>query len=82
MEDDQLGEEDVVFLDDKWVSNPHNFCASVYSLQHVWVLPENYLAHRRKVMDWAHQFWNTKFHQTCLKYFVTVSVNSAENVII
>lgn len=28
MEDDQLGEEDVIFLDDKWVSNLHNFCSS------------------------------------------------------
>lgn len=27
MEDDQLGEEDVIFLDDKWVSSLHNFCS-------------------------------------------------------
>lgn len=79
MEDDQLGEEDVVFLDDKWVFNAHNFCASVCSLQRV----EFFHGPKTLHMDEAHQFWNTKFHQRGLKdiwkileYYVLISVNT------
>lgn len=38
MEDDQLGEEDLVFLDDKWVSNFHYIVPAyvVYSMSNVY----------------------------------------------
>lgn len=67
MEDDQLGEEDFVFSDDKWVSSLRVFYVGLYSSQHAKVSPESQ-THRKNtlVTDKTHHFKNTKIHQKTL----------------